>query len=92
MNVYDRESVEFCAVDVKVNDVAADPAAVQAAITTFAVRPALADWSAPTVLGDQIGVMVDGPALGVGEYEVWVKVDANPETVVLKCDGGIRIA
>jgi hypothetical protein len=90
MNVYDRDSVEFCAVDLKVAGAPADP--VQVAITAFAVRPVPADWIAPTILGDEVGVMVDGPALGVGEYEVWVRAIADPEAPVLKADGGIRIA
>jgi hypothetical protein len=91
MNIYDRDSIEFCAVYIAVNGVAPDPGDVEFAIAVYSTRPAVGDWVAPVSLDGAIGVMVDGPVLGVGEYEVWVRVTANPETPVLKSEGGFRV-
>jgi len=57
--------------------------------------PASADWQAATWMTDATGTLpvyyaicLVGPggtiALGVGTYDVWVKVTDNPEIVVLK--------
>lgn len=80
MNQFPRETVEFQAVAVTL-----DGAPVTTGVT-FAVvhgnaRPTT--FIAPTVLGDEIGVMITG--LSPGAYRVWAKVVAAPETVVINC-------
>jgi hypothetical protein len=89
VNIYDRDSIEFCPVLVDVDGVTPAPGDVEFAIVAYPGRPETADWVAPVVIDDQMGVMVED--LEVGQYEVWVRVSANPETPVLKSDGGIRI-
>jgi hypothetical protein len=90
MNIYDRDSIEFCAVDISVNGVAPDPLDVELAIVAYPLRPEEDQWVAPVSLDGAIGVMVEG--LDPGQYEVWVRVTANPETPVLKSEGGFRVA
>lgn len=80
-----RESVEFQPVEVRLDGVLVTTA-VEFCVTTARARPET--WIAPVVLGDAIGVMVDG--LDPGTYVVWGRVTDYPEQPVLDC-GQIRI-
>jgi hypothetical protein len=78
-NSYERESVDFNPVTVTVNKTPVTTG-VTFSVVPDGLRPAV--FTAPTVLGGQIGVMVGGYQPGV--YRVYAKVAANPETPVLK--------
>lgn len=80
MNIYPRESVEFQPVLVTLDG---EPitANVEFSITNMTARPS--DWSAATVLQNQVGVMIVG--LSVGTYKVWARITDSPEIPVIDC-------
>lgn len=85
MNLYERESVEFQPVSVTRNG---EPVTlnIELAVTQNNERPT--NFQVPATLGDEIGIMVDGYA--VGSYTVWAKVTDAPEVPVIVC-GHFRV-
>ena len=85
---FQRETVEFLPVTVLVNGtVTSDP--VEFSITDVNSRPSA--WGAAVTIGTDIGVMVNGTALGgPGTFNVYARVTSSPETPVVDC-GTFRI-
>jgi hypothetical protein len=81
-NLYQRESVEYQPVIVTV-DGTVRTAGVTLAIVEDGERPVDDDFDAPTVIGTEIGVMVDG--LAVGAWHVFAKIVDTPEVPVVDC-------
>lgn len=77
---YPRETVEFQTLQVTV-DGAPVTTGVQYAVTTFGVRPTT--WQVATILDGKPGFLVQG--LAPDTYDVWVRVQGNPETPVIYC-------
>lgn len=82
MNSYPRESVEFCALEVKVDAAAITTYDVQ--ITAGLTRPVAGAWQANVPLDGKHGFMVQN--LTPGTYRVWVRIADNPEAPVLELD------
>jgi hypothetical protein len=77
VNVYPRETIEFLPLTVTDGD---DPVTTfEVAVTAYGARPTT--WEANTEVGGEHGVMVEG--LSPGDYSLWAKVTANPETPVI---------
>ena len=84
---FQRETLEFLPVVVTVDGVEVT-AGVEFAIVDINARPET--WDEPTVLGDAIGVMVDGATLGTGTFRVFAQVTDSPEVPVIDC-GSFRV-
>jgi len=83
----ERESVEFRAVDVTVDDVAETD--FEVAVLAYGERPEEEDWASADQVGSEYGYLTDG-SLAVGTYTVWVRVSSAPETPVLQA-GLLRV-
>ena len=84
---FQRETLEFLPVTVTVNGTAVT-ANVEFAICDLSERPSTFG-SAVTLSGD-IGVMVDGTALGPGTFRVFAQINSSPEVPVIDC-GSFRV-
>jgi hypothetical protein len=82
MNLYQRETVEFQPV-VVTSDGEVRTANVTLAIVADGDRPEDDAFDTPTVVGTQIGVMVDG--LDPGRYHVYAQITDVPEVPVIDC-------
>lgn len=80
MNSYPRESDEFQAVTVTVDDIDVTDG-VTLAVTRGDHRPT--GWTDLVTLSGKIGVMTGGRTPGT--YRVWAKITASPEIPVLDC-------
>ncbi|WP_438354110.1 hypothetical protein [Microbacterium sp. CJ88] len=89
---YERETKEHQAVTI-LSTVNGEPvdvtASVELALLPDRVRPLEADWKTPVTLHGKLGVMLTG--LTRGTYRIWYRVTDNPEIVVDKVDGYVRI-
>lgn len=79
-NAYPRESVEFQPVTVTRGGVALT-SGVSFAIVPDGDRPVT--FIAAVTIGTQIGVMVQG--LAIGTYRIFAQVDSTPEVPVIDC-------
>lgn len=79
-NYYERESVEFQPVEIKLNGVAVLDG-ISYAIVPDGERPV--DFIAATVLAGKTGVMIQG--LERGTYRIYAKVINSPEVPVIDC-------
>lgn len=78
-----RESDEFIAITITpVGGETPVTAGVTITTTTGNERPS--EWRAPTVVGDEIGLLTG--ALERGRHSVWARVVSSPETIVLEVD------
>ena len=84
---FQRETLEFLPVVVTVDGVAVTTG-VEFAIVDINARPDT--FASPTVLGDDIGVMVDGASLGTGTFRVFAQITDSPEVPVIDC-GSFRV-
>lgn len=80
MSTYPRETVEFVPVTVTVNG-SVVTAGVEFAVVQDGARPST--WSAATSLSGSIGVLISG--LTPGQWNIWARVSASPETPVINC-------
>ena len=78
MNSYPRETIEFQAVTVTVNNVPVTTGVTFCDVPSGA-RPVT--FAPAVTLSGQIGVMVQG--YGPGTRDIYAKVTANPETPVI---------
>ena len=87
---YPRETKEFIpVVDLLVDG---DPYTedFEVAVVHLFERPESDDWDAAITLGSEKGFMLDGPALGIGTYDVYVRVTDSPEVPVFMV-GRVRL-
>jgi hypothetical protein len=84
---FQRETIEYQPIVVTANGTAVT-SNVTVAIVELGARPST--WGTAVTLGTAIGVMVNGPTLGPGAYEIYAKVASTPETPVVNC-GTFRI-
>lgn len=80
MTMYPRETVEFIPVTVTVDGVSVTNG-VDFAVVKDGERPTT--WSTPTTLSGKIGVLISG--LTTGQWDIYARVAASPETPVIKC-------
>ena len=78
MNIWrlPRESVEW----VGPVTLDGDEGVLERALVPSGQRPAEADWKAPTTIGTERGLLVQG--LAVGNYRLWARVTDLPEVPV----------
>lgn len=82
MNIYPRETREFMAVEVARDGVVqTDPTKIGFSVVPDGDRPDV--FSAPVVLDEQTGIMVDG--FKPGMWRVWAKVTDISEVPVIDC-------
>lgn len=79
-NSYPRETVEFQPIVITKDGVPVTTGVVTA-IVAHGTRPTT--WTAATVLGLEIGVMISG--LTPGTYDVYAKITDSPEIPVMDC-------
>lgn len=76
----ERESVEFMEIDFLLDGV------VQIANVEFAVvgkRQRPTSWTAAAISNGRTAVLIDGPTLGIGAFDVYVKQTGGTESPVL---------
>lgn len=78
--VLPRETVEYIPVEVTVNGVVTTTG-VDFAVVADGARPSA--WSAAVVLNSATYVLITG--LSAGQYRIWARVSAAPETPVIEC-------
>lgn len=82
MAKFTRHTTEFVPfANLGINGVAPNAAAVTYDVVGEHDQPAT--WTAATTLEGQIGFMLDGPSLGRGVFQVFVRIAASPETPVI---------
>lgn len=78
---YPRETKEFVAVTVRRDgEPVVDPGVVEVALTKDRDRPTV--WAAPTVVGGELRVLLEGR--GPGLWHVWARVTDSPEVAVVE--------
>ena len=84
---FQRETYEFLPVEVTANGTAVTTD-VTFAVVEMGARPDT--FGTAVTIGTAIGVMVDGPTLGVGTFSVFARVESSPEIPVIDC-GTFRV-
>lgn len=85
INSYPRETVEFQPIIIKKDDVVITTG-ISTALVAHGARPTV--WTAATVLGLEVGVMLTG--LTPGTYDIYAKIVDVPEAPVIDC-GSVAI-
>jgi len=75
-----RETVEYVPVDVTVNGVVTTTG-IEFAVVLDGARPSA--WTAAVVLSSRTYVLLTG--LTPGQWRIWARVSAAPETPVIEC-------